>query len=35
MMWCLRGVDMIKAFEDISAFTTMYGKEKCEIKDGK
>lgn len=35
MMWCLRGVDMIKAFEDISAFTTVYGKEKCEIKDGK
>lgn len=35
MMWCLHGVDMIKAFEDISAFTTVYEKMKCEIKDGK
>ena len=35
MMWYLYGVDMLKALEDISSFTTAYGKEKCEIKDGK
>ena len=35
MMWYLYGVDMLKALEDVSAFTTAYGKNKCVIKDDK
>lgn len=34
MMCRFCGVDMIKAFEDINAFTTAYTKEKCSIGDG-
>ena len=35
MMWYLYGVDMLKALEDVSAFTTAYEKNKCVIKDDK